>query len=307
MTKKFSVLALGAILIFLMAAFSLDLQRVNAIAQITSKTLVLYDAVSGAIPATQLMNFVDFPVGAAPPTYENAATILDTTTAGSETYAGWVSTADSTVGFPTLDRVSGFNVNFSMQLENESHSNNNRSGFSIIILSKDAKGIELAFWENEIWAQNDDRAGGLFIHGEGIIFNTTDLVNYQITISNDTYALTANGTPVLNGPLRDYSGFEGFPDPYQTPNFLFIGDNTTSAQARIHLGYVSVTGTEPAPSAPTSTSIPTIFPTESPTLIPSTATPTRTGRGWEFCPPLAFAFSFSIIWIKSNKAKRDRL
>lgn len=306
MTKKFSVL-LCAVLILLMAAFSWNLQRANATSQVNSKTLVIYDAASGAIPATGLMNFTDFPFGAAPPIYENQATVLDTTASGNETYAGWVSTAESISEFPLLDRTEGFQLNFSVKVENESHANNQRSGFNIIILGNDAKGIELAFWTNEIWLQNDDRTGGLFTHGEEAIFNTTDLVSYQVAISADTYTLSANGTPILNGPLRDYSSFEGFPDPYQTPNFLFIGDNTTSAQARIRLENVSVTGTKPAPSAPTSTSIPTIFPTESPTLIPPTATPTRTGGGWDFCPPLAFAFSFPIIWIKSNKAKRDRL
>lgn len=138
------------------------------------------------------------------------------------------------------------------------------------------------------------------------MYNTTSLANYQITISADTYTLSANGTSILTGPLRDYSSFEGFPDPYQTPNFLFIGDNTTSAQARIRLGYVSVTGTESTPSAPTSSSIPIISPTASPTLIPPTATSTPASGGWEFCPLLPSALAFSIMWIKSNRAKRDR-
>lgn len=296
MTKKFSVLLCAS----LMLAFSWNLKGANAASQVNSKTLVLYDAASGAIPASPLMSFTDFPFGAAPPSYENQATVLDSTISGSETYAGWVSTADSTAEFPVLDRTSGFQVNFSVQVENESHANRQRSGFNLIILGSDARGIELAFWTNEIWVQNDNVTGGLFTHGEGVIFNTTDFTNYQIAISADTYTLSANSTTILNGPLRDYSSFEGFPDPYQTPNFLFIGDNTTSAQARIRLGYVSVTGTGPAPSAPTSTSIPTIFPTDSPT-------PTPAGGGWEICPPLALAFSFPIIWIKSNQAKRNRL
>ena len=143
--------------------------------------------------------------------------------------------------------------------------------------------------------------GGLFTHGEGIIFNTTSLANYQITISADTYILIANGTPILNGLLRDYTSFEGFPDPYQTPNFLFIGDNTTSAGARIRLGYVSVTGTEATPSAPTSTSIPTVSPTASPTLISPTATPTPTSGGWEFCPPSPLLFSMIVFLARFRK------
>lgn len=305
MTKKINILSLCAILILVMAAFSWNLPQAHATSQVNSKTFVLYDAVSGSIPSTQLMSFTDFPFGTVPPVYENQTTVLDTTS-GSETYAGWVSTAESISEFPLLDRAAGFQVNFSVQVERESHSSNNRSGFNVIILGNDARGIELAFWTNEIWAQNDNVTGGLFTHGEGVMYNTTSLANYQITISADTYTLSANGTSILTGPLRDYSSFEGFPDPYQTPNFLFIGDNTTSAQARIRLGYVSVTGTESTPSAPTSSSIPIISPTASPTLIPPTATSTPASGGWEFCPLLPSALAFSIMWIKSNRAKRDR-
>ncbi|MCI0552452.1 MAG: hypothetical protein L0287_15995 [Anaerolineae bacterium] len=277
MTNKFGFPLLCLILI-VGILFSFNLKRANAIAQVNGKTLVLYDAVSGTIPATQFMNFIDFPPGAATPTYENSATVLNTTTSGSETYAGWVSNGGSTPGFPLLDRATGFQVNFSVQVENESHSNNNRAGFIMIILGKDARGIELAFWENELWVQNDDIKGGLFTHGEGAIFNpTVSLIDYQLTIANDTYTLTANGASILTGPLRDYSNFEGFPDPYQTPNFLFIGDNTTSAQARIRLGYVSVTGTEPI--SPTDTPSPMNSPTPSP--IP-------TINDFESCPLMRF-------------------
>lgn len=269
---------LGFVLIFAMVLFSLGFKNANAISQVGPKTLILYDAASGAVPTTQLMNFIDFPPGAATPIYENAATILDTTKSGNETYAGWVATAESIAGFPLLDRVAGFQVIFSVQVDNESHSNHNRAGFSLIILSQDARGIELAFWENEIWAQNDDTTGGLFTHGEAAIFDTTaGLINYQLTIINDTYTLNADGLSILAGPLRDYSNFEGFPDPYQTPNFLFIGDNTTSAQARSRMSYVSVTGTEH--TLPTNTPLPISSPTASPVPMPT---------DFEPCPLLRF-------------------
>ncbi|HET9906459.1 MAG TPA: hypothetical protein VFQ23_07455 [Anaerolineales bacterium] len=293
-----------------MAVFSLNLQPASATSQVNSKTLVLYEAASGSIPTSPLLSFTDFPFGVAAPIYENQLTILDTTAAGNETYAGWVSTAESITGFPWLDRAAGFQVNFSVGVERESHANNQRSGFNVILLGNDAKGLELAFWTNEIWVQNDNLTGGLFTHGEGVNIDTTNFTDYQITMSADTYTLSANGTPILSGPVRDYSSFEGFPDPYQTPNFLFMGDNTTSAQARTHLGYVSITGTDPMPvtTTPTVTPVPvTASPVPlTPTTIPPAATPTPTGGGWQSCPPLALAFAFSAIWIKSNRVKRDR-
>ena len=282
MNKKFAFSTLGFILIVATSLFSLNIKLANAVPQVGQKTLVLYDATSGNIPSTQLMNFIDFPLGAATTTYENVATVFDTTT-GNETYAGWISNAGSISGFPLLDRATGFHVNFSIQVEGESHTNNNRAGFNMISLGNDTKGIEIAFWDNEIWAQNDDRTGGLFTHGEAVSFNTADLTNYQLTITDDTYSLNANGVSILTGPLRDYSNFEGFPDPYQTPNFLFMGDNTTSAQVRIRLSYVSVTGTEAVTSTNTLTNLPTDVPTNTPINTP-TVSPTLVPTDIEPCP-----------------------
>jgi len=264
MNKKIGFSTICFLLIFGTALFSLNLKRVSAIQTSGQKTLTLYDAKAGATPDTKIMSFFDFPPGDIIQTYENGSTILDTTTSGNSTYAGWISNATNTLGFPNLDHAAGFQLDFTMQVENESHTNDKRAGFSIIILGEDARGIELAFWQNEIWAQNDDSTGGLFTHGESAAFpTTTGPINYQLIVANDTYTLTANGTPVLTGPLRDYSKFEGFPDPYQSPNFIFLGDDTTSAQARIRLSYVAVTGTEgvtPATASP---------PSNSPTPIPS--------------------------------------
>ena len=264
MNKKTTFSAICFLLIFGTALFPLNLKHASATQASGEKTLILYDAKSGVTPDTKVMSFFDFPPGDIIQTYENGSTTLDTTKSGNSTYAGWTSNAASTEGFPSLDRTAGFQLDFTIQVESESHSSNHRAGFSIIVLSEDARGIELAFWENEIWTQNDEATGGLFTHGEGASFPTTSgPINYQLLIIGDTYTLAADGTTILNGPLRDYSKFEGFPDPSQSPNFLFLGDDTTSAQARIRLSHLSVTGTERA--APTMDATPS----NSPTPIPS--------------------------------------
>jgi hypothetical protein len=281
-------LSVGFFLILGNALYSYNLEYASAASLAAGKTLVLYDAASGAVPGTPLMGFTDFPPGAALPTYSNAVTVLDTTTAGRDTYAGWASSGATTPGFPILDRAAGFQVDFTLQIENESHTNNDRSGFSLIILSEDATGIELAFWENEIWVQSDSSTGGLFEHGEGIVFpTTTGLIDYRLIVIGDTYTLTANTQPILSGPVRDYSEFDGFPDPYQTANFLFLGDNTTSAQARVRLGFVSITGTQPVMPAGTSTSTRTSSPLPTATPLPSVSpvpSPTPTNKFFELCP-----------------------
>ena len=305
MNNKF---LLSALVTFLIPSTALYLP--DATSFTGTKTLVLYDAASGAIPGAPLMRFLGFPQDAALLTYDDGATVMDTTTAGSDTYGGWVATGAASPGFPILDRTAGFQVNFTIQVEHESHASNRRAGFSIIILDKDARGIELAFWEDQIWAQSDGSTGGLFSHGEGIAFATiAGLIEYQVTIIGETYTLTANNEPILTGPVRDYSPFDGFPDPYETPNFLFLGDDTTSAQARVRLSFVSVTGTEPvlptaeSTSAGTNTPLPTASSTPPPgsTPIPS---PTPKGTAFGPCPSgwILLTLMLTAVWIcKRNK------
>lgn len=303
---------LSALVAFLIPGTALYLS--DATSSTGTKTLVLYDAASGAIPGAPLMGFLGFPQDAALLTYAGGATVMDTTTAGSDTYGGWVATGAASPGFPILDRTTGFQVNFTIQVEHESHTSSHRAGFSIIVLDKDARGIELAFWEDQIWAQSDSDTGGLFSHGEGVAFATgAGLAEYQVTISGDTYTLTADGEALLTGPLRDYSAFDGFPDPYETPNFLFLGDDTTSAQARIRLSFLSITGTEPVvptvESASTSTNIPlptvTTPPLPSPTPI-SSSIPTGTPR--ELCPSgwILLPMMFTIVWVRRKSERMAR-
>src|SRR3954471_11535982 len=72
-----------------------------------------------------------------------------------------------------LDRSTGFEVDFTLRVLDEQHSSADRAGFSVTVLSSIASpgppGIELGFWQNEVWAQN---AG--FTHGESSgVFDTT--------------------------------------------------------------------------------------------------------------------------------------
>ena len=265
-----------------------NLTNARAASLFEQKTLVLYDAASGAVPNESLMDFTDFPPGAASLTYSDGAAVMDSTISDMGTFAGWVSGQAITPEFPLLDRTAGFQVNFTLQVERESHAENDRAGFSVIILDQEAKGIELAFWEDEIWAQNDDHTGELFTHGEGVAFAAAaGLTEYQVTIIGDSYTLTVNSTPLLSGPVRDYSNFDGFPDPYETPNFLFWGDDTTDAYAHARLSFVSITATEPELPAIASTSNPqptSSFPSlPSATPLPSPI-PSPNGNNFELCP-----------------------
>jgi hypothetical protein len=293
----------------LVSAFS-DPKESGIPSLVGDHTLILYDANSGDIPSSSLMRFTDFPPGTASLTFADGATILDTTISGKDTYAGWVSNPTTTPSFPTLNSTTGVQVNFTLHVESETHGNSNRAGFSMIILDQDAKGIELSFWEDQIWVQSDDTSGGLFKHGEGAAFTTTaGMTNYQLTFAGDIYTLTANSEPLLSGPLRDYSKFDGFPDPYETPNVLFLGDDTTSSQARVKLQFISVTGAEPrTPTATSTTASTTPLPTATPT-VKKTSTPV--GRAVDFCPSswllggILFANVMIIKTIKQRHTKHS--
>jgi len=191
---------------------------------------LLYDASTG-LPSLPDWLFLSNPPGGLA-THDGSVTTVDTLA---------VTTPDISAGYtylltPTLDRNLGFTLGFAARVVEENHVSDHRAGFSVIVLSTDKKGVELAFWEDEIWAQEDVP---LFTHGEGVTLDTTAaLTQYELEISGDNYFLRIGGVAQLNGPLRDYSSH---PHPvYSTPNFLFFGDDTTSAEGRFELGSITL-------------------------------------------------------------------
>jgi Ca2+-binding RTX toxin-like protein len=157
--------------------------------------------------------------------------------------------------FPVLDRNKGFTLSFNVKINSEDHSgDSNRAGFSVIVVTSDnTKAIELGFWENEIWAQT---ANPLFTHSttDKTTFDTKSEKRYDLKIKDDTYQLFATdntGTSFLfSGSLRNYTAFNhttagplgtSLPyDPYERTNFVFLGDNTSSAQASVNLSRVEL-------------------------------------------------------------------
>ncbi len=149
--------------------------------------------------------------------------------------------------FPTLDRQLGFSLQFDLQMLAESHLNNDRAGFSVTLIGSDRRGIELGFWTDQIWAQNDQP---LFTHGETAFVSTTGSHRYDLDVLGNQYTLRQSGSTILSGALRDYSNF-GFP-PYTLTNFLFLGDNTSSASGDIVLGRVQLNSNLSAVPEPSS-------------------------------------------------------
>jgi hypothetical protein len=148
---------------------------------------------------------------------------------------------------PILDRTQGFTLQFTIQLTSENHSNSDknndgiddRAGFSVIVLASDQQGIELGFWPDKIWAQagGSNGDGPLFTQAEGAALDTTITRSYALEVSGATYTLRSGNTMVLSGMLRNYSS-SGV--PYNVPNFVFLGDDTTSASAVVRISSIGI-------------------------------------------------------------------
>lgn len=187
---------------------------------------VLFDGAVGTPPTQQGWTFLALPSLATPGFADGAAT-LDTRVS-SAIAAGW-----SRLAPVPLRRTPGFRVEWEFQLLAESHANANRAGLSFIVLAEDRKGLEIGVWMDRVWAQGDQP---LFVQAEGAEVNLA--LGWQslvLTVQGDRYTVDVNGASAFGGAVRDYSAFVGAFDPYETPNFLFVGDDTTSAQGAFRL------------------------------------------------------------------------
>ncbi len=183
---------------------------------------ILFDGANG-LPSSQGWSYVA--IGGTQTLTNNDAVVLNTS-ANNSFQAGYSRVTER------LNRTNGFTLLFTSQLIAEAHANTNRAEFSIIILTDDRRGLELAFWTNNIFAQSDSP---IFTHAEETNFPTMAFVDYALTFHATNYVLSANGTNILSGPVRDYTAFSGFPNPYSSTNLLFFGDDTTSAGGTIVL------------------------------------------------------------------------
>ncbi|MBP1464604.1 hypothetical protein EYB53_002665 [Candidatus Chloroploca sp. M-50] len=146
-----------------------------------------------------------------------------------------------------LTRTVGYTLTMTVELLAETHASPDRAGFSLLILDNASWGVELAFWEDQIWAQNDGirDPGPLFTRGETVPF--TPMLRpftYTLAVQGDQYRLIADATTILTGPLRRYEPVLSIENPlrliYYQSNLIFLGDNTSAAGANVRLHYVAL-------------------------------------------------------------------
>ena len=149
--------------------------------------------------------------------------------------------------FPNLNQDNGYSIFFTVALDIfddfSDPNNNNRAAFSITAIGKNNEGIELGFDSDQIFAQSNN-----FVSAEAASFTTSISNNYELKVDSSGYQLFANSgtSSILNGSLRTYNftPLASNPpltfNPYETENFLFLGDNTGQAHGNFTLGAVSV-------------------------------------------------------------------
>jgi hypothetical protein len=188
---------------------------------------VLYDAALGTLPAAQGWSFAAL-FGSPSQSVGGGVLNLDTTP-NSAIRAGYLRLDQM------VDSATGVRLSFSAQVLTEVHASDDRAGFSVTLLDSANRGIELAFWTSpgRIWAQS----GPAFTQAEGAAISTDAFMGYALELQGGSYALSADGKPVLTGPMRDYSSF-GF--PYNLKNFIFFGDDTMSARASVDLATIGI-------------------------------------------------------------------
>ncbi|GAA6618925.1 pre-peptidase C-terminal domain-containing protein [Scytonema sp. NUACC26] len=200
----------------------------------------MYNYYTGSGTADKGGLFFDSSVGGGTQTAVDNTSKLVSTTYGVAGYSKYDS------GAVKLDRNKGYKLKFQVKLNTESHFGDNNgdklddnAGFNVTVTSSDGKGIELGFWSNEIWAKSYDSASGSLTHdsSEKATKNTTAMTNYELSVSGDNYQLFAEGSYVLSGKLRDYSGIS---EKYGLSDYFFLGDNSSSAKADVNIGAISL-------------------------------------------------------------------
>lgn len=187
-----------------------------------ASALTLYDGSGGQSPSAQGWVLGGF--GGYTEILDGGAAILTTAASPDLNRAGY-----SIISPFSLDRTAGYELTFDLQLDSEAHQSNDRAGLSVVIIGNDLEGIELGFWTGGIWAQNDGATKPpRFTHGEEASHDTTRRTAYRVVMSGGNYTVYAGSTLLMSGALRNYSP-EGL--PYTVPNFVFVGDDTTAANA----------------------------------------------------------------------------
>ncbi len=151
--------------------------------------------------------------------------------------------------FPTLDRTSGFTLSFTIRQNSQTSASPVRAGFSVILLGSDSLGVEIGFAGDTLFSQAPGfTTAAESVTGANITTLTGALTNYTLNITGNNYVLSTGNTLLLGGTIKDYTGATGFAgNIYRSTNFVFLGDDTTSASGNTDFAFVAIS-TAPEPT-----------------------------------------------------------
>lgn len=229
----------------------------------SAATITLYDGASGVTPdlynPPAYLGFIN--VGTGSQTAMGGVTTLNTssperTFAGYSNYAPTGGLVNNSLPPLILDNNAGYTLSFTVKINAQTNTGANgtfRAGFSTIVLGNDKKGIEIGFRNTDIFSQNDANFNSLGEQATGVGGILGNLTQYDLTVSRNPnpllaniYTLSSGGNPIIGGFVRDYSAATTvFGNVYNNSNFIFLGDDTTSAGASVNIARITLTTTDP--------------------------------------------------------------
>jgi hypothetical protein len=216
-------------------------------------TTVLYDGALGGSPtsgASPYLNFFGGGIGV--PTANSGFTRLDTSSANA-IQAGYTNYKTDLSDFfnpafpAVLDNNAGYTLSFTVKINAQTNASPYRAGFSAIVLGSDKHGIEIGFRDTDIFSQNDASFNSIGEQKTNIGSTLNALTTYNLNVLGGSnaglYTLTSGTETLLSGSLRDYTAAAtgALTAVYAKPNFIFLGDDTTSAGASVDIQQISLT------------------------------------------------------------------
>jgi hypothetical protein len=223
----------------------------------TAATIVLYDgATFGGTPNNAPSSYLSFnsfdPLGVAAPGTQTAGggkTTLNTSSPES-LYGGYsnynLSNTLKNAAFPVLDSNAGYTLSFTIKINSQTNTGTNgqnRAGFSITALDNNQKGIEIGFRNTDVFAQNSN-FNAIDSTEQKTSFGSVlaNFSTYDLKVLGNNYTLSNGGNDLFSGLLRSYTiSSNPLTAVYGNPNFLFFGDNTTSAGASVDIQNITLT------------------------------------------------------------------
>ena len=225
--------------------FSLAL-AMAVVATTPAVAVTLYDPALGSLPTSQgWATLADAAAGSQ--ALVHGRLVLDTTGAGVNAFGNGRSAPQP------LDTAAGFALRWQLQVAKESHSSDNRAGFSVLLQGADQRqALELGFWSDSVWALGYSAGApdSGFVRAETAAFDTTAALRaYSLLVQAGRFSLTADGQPLLAGALRDYPVLGLSTLVYGASNYLFFGDNSARGQALVQMGTLQLLPV-PEPAVP---------------------------------------------------------